>query len=524
MSMLLRLRDFGLQYGTFCLEPLSFVLAQKERLAIVGESGSGKSLLALSLLGLSRARVQGSAEFWHNKTTYNLTTLNQKQWCNLRGSAIGYIPQEPLTALNPLHSIKTQILESLSLHARFQTRKEQESRYNELLEKVGLQSLKNREKVYPYELSGGERQRVLIAIAIANNPALLIADEPTTALDASLQQQILCLLGTLVSECGSAFVLISHNLPLVRKHCDNVLVLQKGQLRDYATTQTLFAKDLPKSAYSTELLSASLPKKSPAPQNAKPILQTRDLSVCYPLARNFWGKTREIRVALAPLSFTLYHKHNLGIIGESGSGKSSLGFALMGLVDKEGDICMQENGQFRAANMRTLAYRAFIQMLFQDPFGALNPRLHVFDIIAEPLRIHQLGEVVQKTKRAMEQVALPTHYATRYPNELSGGERQRVALARALVLQPRVLILDEPTSALDHSLRTSIMQLLHDIAKECDMTYLCISHELDIIQSLCENVLVLHNGKVIEEGVCTEVFKNPKQSYTRSLLESTISV
>ena len=523
MSALLRLRDFGLQYGTFCLEPLSLALAPKERLAIVGESGSGKSLLALSLLGLSRACVRGSAEFWHNGTALELTTLGAKQWCALRGSAIGYIPQEPLTALNPLHTIKAQILESLRLHARFLTRKEQESRYDELLEKVGLEALKSREKVYPYELSGGERQRVLIAIAIANSPSLLIADEPTTALDASLQQQILCLLGALVSECGSALVLISHNLPLVRKHCDNVLVLQKGRLRDHADTQTLFAKNAPKSAYSAELLSAKLPQKPQAPQDTESILQTRELCVHYPLARNFWGKARAMRTALSPLSFTLCHKHNLGIIGESGSGKSSLGFALMGLVDKEGDVCVPKNGQLCVADMRTLNYRAFIQMLFQDPFGALNPRLNVFDIIAEPLRIHKHGEIMQKTKRAMERVALGAHYATRYPNELSGGERQRVALARALVLQPRVLILDEPTSALDHALRASIVQLLHDIAKECDMTYICISHELDIVQSLCENVLVLQKGEVIEQGACDRVFASPTQSYTRALLESITS-
>lgn len=522
VSALLSVRDFGLEYGNFTLKPLSFALRANERLAIVGESGSGKSLLALSLLGLSRARVWGSAEFCYNNATYPLTNLNPKQFCALRGQAMGYIPQEPLTALNPLHTIKAQILEALALHNRFSA-KTRESRYFELLEKVGLESLKAREKVYPYELSGGERQRVLIAIALANNPALLIADEPTTALDASLQQQILKLLSALVAESQSALILISHNLPLVRQHCENVLVLQKGELRDYTTTENLFAPNTPKSAYSSELLATRLPPKPAAPQTQTPLLQTQNLSVSYPTQRNFWGSVKSTRTALSPLSFTLYQQHNLGIIGESGSGKSSLGFALMGLVAKNGNVRVADQNTMREARLE-LAYRAFIQMLFQDPFGALNPRLSVFEIIAEPLRIHRHSDIAAKTKRAMEQVALSADYATHYPNELSGGERQRVALARALVLQPRVLILDEPTSALDHSLRASIVALLQQIAKDSGITYICISHELDIIQALCERVIVLQHGKVVEEGQCAELFSNPKQPYTQSLLAAVTSV
>lgn len=523
MSTLLEVTHLRIAFKEFSLQPLTFSLESSECLAIVGESGSGKSLLALSLLGLGLGDVSGEVVLHHKTDSYHLLNLSQKQLSKIRGNLLGYIPQEPLTALNPLHTIKAQIHEALRLHNSY-TKPNLQKRYCELLEKVGLPQLIKREKVYPHELSGGERQRVLIAIAIANNPILLIADEPTTALDASLRQQVLSLLKDITSHNHTALILISHNLPIVEHYCDSVLVLQKGILQDYMPTKSLFAANVPKSRYSMDLLEAKLPQKPTSPTSHEEILNVSHLHVRYPLENTFWGRVHKYHSALESLSFSVYRNHHLGIIGESGSGKSSLGFALLGLVQKQGIISAKfQSHKMEIIDTKNIAYRRFIQMLFQDPFGALNARLSVFDIIAEPLRIHGLDNISNRTQTAMQQVALSYEYAQRYPNELSGGERQRVALARALVLQPQVLILDEPTSALDHYLRASIAELLHKVALENNITYICISHELDIIQSLCDDVIVLQKGKLIEQGECAQVFAHPQHNYTKDLLTSLIS-
>lgn len=523
---MLSIQDFHAQIGEFKLTDISLALQEKESLAIVGESGSGKSLLALHILQLlRRSPYQRGIISILDK---NVLHLCDKELQALRGRIVGYIPQEPLSALNPLHTIKKQILEALNLHSKYVDSKQKNHRYMELLEKVGLEQFKNHDYVFPYELSGGERQRVLIAIALANSPCLLIADEPTTALDVHLQKQILDLIKELGEQEGCALLLISHNLPLVRHYCERIIVMKQGRIQENILTSDLQAA---KSPYTKELLNSHIsPKPFVEKMQSSPLIQVNHLKIAYPLKYSFFGKVVLEKIALKSIDFQLLESESLGIIGESGSGKSSIALALMSLIPSDGEIIFYlQNISYpiqRLQKNSTLKqqYRQFMQIVFQDPFGSLSPRLSVENILSESLEIHfaheELSQRQRRIQEVLEQVKLDFHrYKSRYPNELSGGERQRVALARALILRPKVLILDEPTSALDYSVRLSIVSLLQEIQKQNKMSYICISHDLEVIRSLCEKVIVLQHGEMLEYGSVQQVFARPQHTYTQHLLK-----
>ncbi len=521
METLLSIQNLHVQLGDFHLRNICFEVKKQESLAIVGESGSGKSLLLQSILGLQKnAIIKNGTLIFENLNMLHILK-------NIRGAKIGYIPQEPLSALNPLHHIKKQIIESLDIHQKI-TDAQKNKCYLELLDRVGLGFIKEREKIYPHELSGGERQRVLIAIALANAPLLLIADEPTTALDAAFQKHILDILKHLVAENKTALILVSHNLPLVQQYCQNILVLQQGCIMDYAPKEQIFSQTYPKSPYTLQLLQSNMPQqKTHKKTQTQLLLKAEKLFVSYATKRSFLKKVE--KEALQPLDLEIFQGESLGIVGESGSGKSSLAFSLMNLIQYGGIISIKIDNTFKNIALLNKKekkfYRSFMQILFQDPFSSLSPRMSVFDIVAEGLNIHYPHKCKEERAKIVRNTLERVHLnfdkmISSYPNELSGGERQRVALAKALVLSPKILILDEPTSALDYSLRASIVELLQEIASQTSITYVCISHDLEVVQGLCQKIIVLHKGKLVEKGSYQEIFYNPKSPYTQKLLQA----
>ena len=505
---------------------ISFDVKAGETVALVGESGSGKTVSALSIMRLLPypAASHPSGEIWFKHK--DILGFDEKQVRSIRGNEISMIFQEPMTSLNPLHTIEKQIGEILLIH-KGMTGSAAKERTLELLNKVGIRDAEKRLKDYPHQLSGGQRQRVMIAMALANEPDLLIADEPTTALDVTVQAQILDLLKELQSELGMAMLLITHDLGVVRKMAERVNVMCKGDIVEFGTTSEIF--DNPQHEYTKHLLSSE-PKGDPQPydKNSDIILETKDLKVWFPVKRGVLRRTVDHIKAVDGVSFQLRQGQTLGIVGESGSGKTTLGLATLRLISSNGDIeyAGQNISEFNSKKMRPL--RKKMQIVFQDPYGSLSPRLSVGQIIEEGLVIQNPGmsyeERRSQVSKVLEEVGLEPQVQDRYPHEFSGGQRQRIAIARAIILNPKFLMLDEPTSALDMSVQAQIVDLLRDLQKKHNLSYLFISHDLKVVKALSNYVMVMRNGAVVEEGPSEDIFANPKTEYTQALWDAAFNM
>lgn len=515
-NVLLTLHHLKVQTAEHCLvDDLNFTLLAGQTLAIVGESGSGKSVSSLALLGLlpRHLSITGQALF----EGQDLLQLSQQQQRQIRGKKIAMIFQEPMTALNPLHRVEKIVGESLILQGLPKLAVRQQ--VLGLLADVGIHDAEEKLKCYPHELSGGQRQRVMIAMALAQNPEVLIADEPTTALDVTLQAQILALLKKLQQERQMAMILISHDLNLVRHYADDVIVMQKGRVEESGTVAQIFSQ--PQSQYTQNLLDHDFGQALPFKHTEK-VLDLQQIAVKFPIKSGLLNRVTDHVIAVEPLNFQLQQGESLGIVGESGSGKSSLALAIARLVPSEGKIVFlgQDLNQKNQKQLRPL--RRDFQMVFQDPFGSLNPRMSVAQIIGEGLALQQLSQAEIQTKivEVLTQVELPTTFQSRYPHELSGGQRQRVAVARALVLQPKLMILDEPTSALDRTTQRAIVALLRRLQQQYGLSYIFISHDLHVVRALCQRILVLHRAKMMELQTTEDLFLQPKTAYTQQLIQA----
>lgn len=522
---LIEVRDLSVEFVTGeqvnrVVDGISFDIRKGETLALVGESGSGKSVTAHSILRLlpyPLARHPSGSIRYEGK---DLLQQNEKTLRHIRGNRIAMIFQEPMTSLNPLHSIEKQINEILLLHKGL-TGKEATARTLELLELVGIPEPRKRLKALPHELSGGQRQRVMIAMALANEPELLIADEPTTALDVTVQLKILDLLKELQARLGMALLLISHDLNLVRRIAHRVCVMQRGQIVEQAECATLFSA--PQHHYTQMLINAE-PSGQPAhnPVGA-PLLEVDDLKVWFPIKKGFLRRTVDHVKAVDGINFSLPLGQTLGIVGESGSGKSTLGLAILRLISSQGGIRFHGQNLEGLNQQQVRPLRREMQVVFQDPFGSLSPRMCVADIVGEGLRIHRMGTAEEQEAAiiaALEEVGLDPRTRHRYPHEFSGGQRQRIAIARALVLKPALILLDEPTSALDRTVQRQVVELLRSLQQKYNLTYLFISHDLAVVKALSHQLMVIKQGQVVEQGDAQAIFHAPQHAYTRQLLEA----
>lgn len=507
---------------------VSFEIKKGETLALVGESGSGKSVTALSVLQLL---PQNTARYGTNshivyKGGDNLVNAPENRLRDVRGDDIAMIFQEPMTSLNPLHTIGKQIREALELHRQMNARQAQ-ARVLELLDLVRLGDLKDRMDAFPHELSGGQRQRVMIAMALACEPDILIADEPTTALDVTVQAQILELLKDLQVQMGMAILLITHDLTIVRKFSYSLAVMKDGELVEQGETAKVFSS--PKHAYTKKLIDAyptgtARPLKAEAPV----LLEGKNVRLWFPKKKSFRGKVKSYVKAVNDISFTVREGETLGIVGESGSGKSTLGFSVLRLLNPEGSIVFmgRDIAALREKDVRPL--RADMQIVFQDPFGSLSPRMSAKDIIAEGLSIHKphlsASERDAHVIEAMEKVRLDPATRHRFPHEFSGGQRQRISIARALVLKPKLIVMDEPTSALDMSVQSEVVDLLRDLQERDNLAYIFISHDLRVVRALSHRVIVMKDGEVVEEGSAEDIFAAPQTDYTKALITAAFDI
>ena len=521
---LLSVRDLSVAFRhggreTLAVDRVSFDLAKGETLALVGESGSGKSVTALSIMKLlpypSAHHPSGEIQF----NGRELIAMNEREMRRVRGDEITIVFQEPMTSLNPLHTIEKQIGEILLLH-RGLTGAAARTRVIELLGQVGIRDPEERLTAYPHQLSGGQRQRVMIAMALANEPDLLIADEPTTALDVTVQAQILGLLKEIQSRCGMAILFITHDLGIVRKIADRVCIMKQGKIVEHGAVAEVFRA--PQHPYTCELLAAEPKGKAPELNPSGPIvIKTDDLKVWFPIKRGVLRRTVGHIKAVDGVSIEVRKGETLGIVGESGSGKTTLGLAILRLISSDGPVLFLGEPIHGLGFKRMRPHRRDMQIVFQDPYGSLSPRMSIASVIEEGLWVHQpnltAAEREQKVVRALTDVGLDPETRFRYPHEFSGGQRQRIAVARAIVLEPTFVVLDEPTSALDMLIQAQIVDLLRDLQKRRELTYVFISHDLKVVGALACRVMVMRNGKVVEEGPAGEVFANPKDPYTRAL-------
>ena len=511
---------------SYAADHISFDIKPGETVALVGESGSGKSVTALSILKLlpypSASHPSGTIHFKGE----NLLAMSEKEIRRVRGNDISIIFQEPMTSLNPLHTIEAQIGEILSLHQGIGGSMAR-ARTLELLTQVGIPDPETRLGSYPHQLSGGQRQRVMIAMALANEPDLLIADEPTTALDVTVQAQILALLADIRQRLGMSLLFITHDLGIVRRIADTVCVMNKGKIVEQGPVEQVFTA--PKHPYTRDLLAAE-PKPDPAPPRptAPVVVQTDDLKVWFPIKRGFLRSTVGHIKAVDGVSIAVRKGETLGVVGESGSGKTTLGLALMRLISSDGPIVFLGKNIQGLRFKEMLPLRSDMQIVFQDPFGSLSPRMSVGDIIAEGLTVHQRQlsdeERDARVVKAMTDVGLDPELRVRYPHEFSGGQRQRISIARAAVLEPNFVVLDEPTSALDMLFQAQMVDLLRELQRKRDLTYMFISHDLRVVASLASHLIVMRHGKVVEEGPAAELFKNPKSDYTRALFAAAFRI
>ncbi|MGF1456498.1 MAG: ABC transporter ATP-binding protein [Alphaproteobacteria bacterium] len=531
MTGLLEVSDLSVTFhggGTpvQAVDTVSFTMAPGETLALVGESGSGKSTVALALSGLlpasARTRARRLALEGRDHAHADEETLRR-----LRGARIGMIFQEPMTALNPLHGIGRQIGEPLRVH-RGLSRAQIRTRVIERLERVGLGALTRRLDALPHQLSGGQRQRVMIAMALAGEPDLLVADEPTTALDVTVQAQILTLLKDLKAQLGMGLLLITHDLGVVRHMADRVCVMKDGRIVETGTTQALFSE--PEHPYTRMLIAAQPRPLAPRPiPEQDPVLEARDLSIHFPVRQGLFRRQTDVVKAVDAVSLSLRPGRTLAVVGESGSGKTTLAMGLLRLERPTSGTVRLDGSPIEALSASALRpRRRDLQIVFQDPFGALSPRLSVAGIIGEGLNVHGLMKARADRRKAiaavLEEVGLPADAMDRFPHEFSGGQRQRIAIARALILRPRVLILDEPTSALDRSVQIQIIDLLMDLQARYGLAYLFISHDLSVVRALADDVLVMRHGRIVEQGPATQVFTAPTTDYARDLIGAALAL
>jgi microcin C transport system ATP-binding protein len=517
---ILDVADLSVRFGDKAVvDHVSFTVARGETVALVGESGSGKSLTALSVLRLLPPGAVPSGQVVLDGT--DMTTASADTLRSMRGATAGMVFQEPMTSLNPLHRIGRQVGEAMALHGRKPTR----AAIVALLDSCGFPDAAKRLDALPHQLSGGQRQRVMIAMALANDPALLIADEPTTALDVTIQAQILDLLADQKAKRGLALLLISHDLGVVRRYADRVCVMKDGRIVEQGAAAEMFAN--PAHPY-TRMLVESEPsgRPNPLPSDATPLAQATDISVDFTTKRGLLRRSNTSLRALDQVSLSIRAGETLGLVGESGSGKSTMGLALLRLVPAAGRVVFagQDLQSLSATDLRHR--RAQMQIVFQDPYGSLSPRMAVGELIAEGLMVHEkLGAKARaaRVEAALQEVGLPADSIRRYPHEFSGGQRQRIAIARALVLQPRLLVLDEPTSALDRSVQAQIVALLRDLQARHGLAYLFISHDLAVVRALAHRVMVLRAGRVVEEGEADAIFAAPREPYTRALMAAAFS-
>ncbi len=514
------------QRETLAVDRVSFLIRKGETVALVGESGSGKSVTALSVLKLlpypAAHHPSGSIRFKNQE----LLGLSEAEIRRVRGNDITVIFQEPMTSLNPLHTVEKQISEALLLHQGL-TGEAARRRILELLEQVGIPEPRTRLNSYPHQLSGGQRQRVMIAIALANEPDLLIADEPTTALDVTVQAQILALLKELQTRLGMAMLFITHDLGIVRKLADVVCVMKGGRIVEHGPAERIFKA--PQHTYTQALLRAE-PRPDPAPMcpHAPVVLEVKDLKVWFPVKRGVMRKVIGHIKAVDGVSIALRQGETLGIVGKSGSGKTTLGLAILRLLSSDGPIVFLGSNIAGLSFKSMRPFRRHMQIVFQDPYGSLSPRMSVSDIIEEGLWVHHpkmsKQERERRIVRALGEVGLDPETRFRYPHEFSGGQRQRIALARAVVLEPTFIVLDEPTSALDMLIQAQMVDLLRELQRRCNLTYLFISHDLRVVAALSSRLLVMRHGKVVEEGPAAELFKGPKSEYTRALFAAAFNL
>ena len=529
-SLLLEVKDLSVDFGTgekavHAVRGVSFDIKRGETVALVGESGSGKSVTALSVLQLlpypSASHPTGSIRFQGQE----LVGASTRELLSVRGNRISMIFQEPMTSLNPLHTIERQVNEVLILHKGL-SREAARKRTLELLEQVGIPDAANRLDAYPHQLSGGQRQRVMIAMALANEPDLLIADEPTTALDVTIQAQILKLLKSLQARYGMALLFITHDLGIVRKMADRVCVMTQGRIVEQGPVAEVF--DRPQHSYTQHLLSAE-PKGRPAEADpsAPEILRLDELKVHFPIRRGLMRRTVGHVKAVDGVSIALREGHTIGLVGESGSGKTTLGLALLKLERSQGSIRFDGRDLQGMSQRELRPLRREMQIVFQDPFSSLSPRMSVGEIIGEGLEVHRIGTPAERAtmiEQVLREVGLDPASRDRYPHEFSGGQRQRISIARALVLKPRLIVLDEPTSALDMSVQAQIVDLLRDLQQKYKLAYLFISHDLKVVRALADEVVVLRHGKVVERGSASQIFEAPQTPYTQALIAAAFNL
>ncbi len=528
---LLEVKDLSVAFRqggreTLAVDRVSFEIKKGETLALVGESGSGKSVTALSVMKLlpypAAHHPTGSIRFRGQE----LLSLAESDMRHVRGNDITVIFQEPMTSLNPLHTIEKQIGEILLLHQGL-TGAAARARIVDLLTQVGIPEPQTRLASYPHQLSGGQRQRIMIAMALANEPDLLIADEPTTALDVTVQAQILALLKDLQRRMGMAMLFITHDLGIVRKLADRLCVMKEGKIVERGPVERVFTA--PEHPYTKALLAAE-PKPDPAPvrPGAQVVVETKDLKVWFPIKRGVLRKVVGHIKAVDGVNIEVRQGETLGIVGESGSGKTTLGLAILRLISSQGTIAFlgKDIAGLKFRQMRPV--RHHMQIVFQDPYGSLSPRMSVADIIEEGLLVHHpklsLQQREEKVIQALRDVGLDPATRFRYPHEFSGGQRQRIAVARAVVLEPTFVVLDEPTSALDMLIQAQIVDLLRDLQKRRNLTYLFISHDLRVVAALASHLVVMRHGKVVEEGHAAEIFARPKNDYTRALFAAAFNL
>jgi microcin C transport system ATP-binding protein len=514
------------QRETLAVDRISFSVKKGETVALVGESGSGKSVTALSILKLlpyPAARHPSGAILFKGQ---DLLPMREPQIRHVRGDDISIIFQEPMTSLNPLHTVEKQIGEALLLH-RGLVGEPARARTLELLTQVGIPDPKTRLNSYPHQLSGGQRQRVMIAMALANEPDLLIADEPTTALDVTVQAQILNLLKELQTRLGMAMLFITHDLGIVRKIAESVCVMKQGSIVEHGPVSRVF--NAPKHSYTCALLAAE-PKPDPAPvcAGAPIVVETRDLKVWFPIKRGVMRRVVGHIKAVDGVNIAVRQGETLGIVGESGSGKTTLGLAILRLISSDGPIAFFGSSIDGLTFRKMRPFRRHMQIVFQDPYGSLSPRMSVSDIIEEGLLVHhpRMGKAQreQRVIAALRDVGLDPESRFRYPHEFSGGQRQRIAVARAVVLEPTFVVLDEPTSALDMLIQAQIVDLLRTLQKRRNLTYMFISHDLRVVAALASHVVVMRHGKVMEEGPAAQLFAGPKSDYTRALFAAAFNL
>lgn len=501
---------------------ISFSVNENEVVAIVGESGSGKSVTSLGILGLlpyPKAHIGKKSKIIYQDE--QICGIEDKKLRKIRGNEISIIFQEPMSSLNPLHTIGKQIVEMIITHQNISV-SDAKLEAIKLLKITGIKSPEERIQSYPHELSGGQRQRVMIAIAIANKPKLLIADEPTTALDVTIQKQIIELLIKLKKENKMSIIFISHDLKVVKRIADRVIVMKDGKIIEQGEVSEIFSN--PKKEYTKQLLNSRLAPKKTSSSKTSDILKINNIRVSFPIKKNIFGKVLSKIDAVDNLSFTLKEGKTLGIVGESGSGKTTLGMVISNLINYDGIITLQD--ETISSKKQSLSFRKKLQIVFQDPYNSLNPRMNVEAIITEGLNLHYKNlnkeQKREKVLVILNEVGLSENDLHKYPHEFSGGQRQRISIARSLIIEPKVLILDEPTSALDVTIQKQIIELLLNIQKKRKLSYIFISHDIEVIKAVSDDIIVMKDGKIVEQGKTREILASPRQTYTKELISASI--